>query len=244
MREWPKDALIGIAQPLTWPYIHSWTHLSMMGMDRPDITILDTPRGGDIAEKREAQTKAAIQLGCTHIAYLDADMVYPRSALWDMMEIIEDGLAEMCGIVCYRGAPPHDPLIWGKEEDRLLTPFKDYQFGELVDAGAVGCACLMVKTEALKLVDPPYFQICEIKDNEKVIRRGEDTYFTKKMTSAGARLKVITAYDIGHIREMLIDRHVWLMGMIMAKLKTPERVIQLLKQLEKEEKENGKSFDG
>jgi len=243
MKEWPKDAVIGIAQPLTWPYIHSWTHLSMMGMDRPDIVILDTPRGGDIAEKREAQTKAAIKLGCTHIAYLDADMVYPRHALWDMMEVIEDGLADMCGIVCYRGAPPHDPLIWGGEDDRLLVPFKDYKFGDLVDATAVGCACLMVKTDALKAVQPPYFQVCIVRENEKVIKRGEDTYFTRRCTSAGLRLKVITKYDIGHIREMLIDRNVWLMQLLMSKLKTPERVIELVKQLEKEEKD-GNSIDG
>ena len=234
MKNWPNDVLIGIAQPLTWPYIHSYTHLSMFSLDRPNILLLDTPRGGDIAEKREAQTLAALNSGCTHIAYLDADMVYPRKALWDMMEVIEDHNADLCSIVCYRGAPPHDPLIWGGDNDELLAPFKDYDFGDIVDATAVGCACLLIKVDVLKEIERPWFQICEVTEGEKVIKRGEDTYFTRKCTNRGFKLKVITAYDIGHIREMIIDRNVWLMNILMSKLGSAKRVVQLIKQLEKE----------
>ena len=238
MKEWPKDILLAIAQPLTWPYIHSYTHLSMFAMKRPDIILLDTPRGGDIAEKREKQVEAALARGATHIAFLDADMVYPENALWDMVEVIEEKGADLCGIVCYRGYPPHDPLIWGDAEDRLLIPFRDYNFGDLVDASAVGCGCLTVKAEVFYEVEQPWFQICEVRENERVIRRGEDTYFTRKATSAGFSLKVITAYDIGHIREIVIDRNVWLINLLISKLKTTENIVKLLKRLEEEE-ENG-----
>ena len=237
MKKWPDEMLLAIAQPLTWPYIHSYTHLSMFSMDRPDIVLLDTPRGGDIAEKREKQVEAALSHGATHIAFLDADMVYPRKALWDMTEVLEEQGADLCGIVCYRGYPPHDPLIWGEADDELLVPFRDYNFGDLVNATAVGCGCLMVKTEVFLALDQPWFQICEIKEGEKVVRRGEDTYFTRKATSAGFSLKVITAYDIGHIREMIIDRNVWLINLLVSKLGSTERIIELLKRLEKEEKD-------
>ena len=237
MKDWPKDMKLAIAQPLTWPYIHSWTHMSMFSLDRPDIILLDTPRGGDIAEKREKQAEAVLSHGCTHVAFLDADMVYPKKTLWDMAEVLENG-ADLCGIVCYRGYPPHDPLIWGEADDELLTPFKDYNFGDLVNASAVGCGCLMLKSHVLLGLERPWFQICEIREGERIIRRGEDTYFTRKATSAGFSLKVITSYDIGHIREMVIDRNVWLMNLIISKLGTTERIIELLKRLEKEE-ENG-----
>ena len=217
--------LIGIAQPLTWPYVHSWTHLSMFAMERPDVLLLDTPRGGDIAEKREAQTLAALKAGCSHIAYLDADMVYPPKALVDMIELD----SPLAAVVCYRGAPPHDPLIWGKGDDELLKPFKDYQFGDVVDATAVGCACLLVKREVIEAVRRPWFQVCEIKEGEKIIRRGEDTYFTRKCTSEGFALKVITKYDVGHIREVIIDRDFWLLQMLVRKFGSKEKIIEFLR---------------
>jgi len=203
----------------------------MFAMDRPDIIILDTPRGGDIAEKRDAQTVGALKSGCTHIAYLDADMVYPKTALMDMLQLIESGEADMSAVVCYRGAPPHDPLIWGGDEDRLLRPFQDYNFGDIVDATAVGCACLLVKREVVEELPRPWFQLYIVNEGEKVIRRGEDTYFTRKCTSAGFRLKVITEYDIGHIREIVIDRNIWMLQMLFQKLGSMEKVVELVNSL-------------
>jgi len=225
---WPEGTIIGIAQPLTWPYIHSYTYLSILAMDKPDIIVLDTPRSGGLAEKREAQTKAALQLGCSHIAYLDGDMIFPKTSLFDMMKVLQDG-ADLASIVCYRGAPPWDPLIWGGPNDELLKPFEDYKFGDLVDATAVGCGCLLAKREVFDVVPSPWFQVCEVREGKKVIRRGEDTYFTRKCTNAGLSLKVITAYDIGHLRDISIDRDVFLMGQVLKKFGSLEAVIRFLK---------------
>jgi len=215
----PKDMHLGIAMPLSWSYIHSDTYLSLMSMYRPqNLTILQSPRGGDIAEKREMQSAAAVGMGMTHVVYLDGDMVFPQRCLLDMTEVLETKGADLAGVLCFRGYPPYDPLIWHKEEDRLMKPFKEYKFGDLVEAGATGAACLMVKIEVLKSLPRPWFQVLEKKEGETTIKRGEDVYFTRKATDSGFKLKIITEYDVGHLRNIRIDRDFWASYLLIARV--------------------------
>ena len=229
----PKDMKLGWAMPLTWPYINSDTHLSLMAMKRPDFIYLETPRGGDIGEKRQAQVEYGMKEGCTHFIFLDADMVYHPNTLVDLFEVLED--ADLAGGLCYRGYPPYDPLIWHPTEERLLKPFKDYKFGDVVDAGSTGCACLLVKRQVFEGLPLPWFTMAVEKvdrdGKEMLLRRGEDTYFTRNATKAGFKLKVMTKYDIGHLREMQVDRHFWLIHAIIGRLGSWENAIILLNKL-------------
>ena len=86
---------LGIVQPaFDWNYIHEWTHRSMLGLIIPwDRFIADTPRGGDIAEKREAMTEACLRAECNIVAYLDADMVISVFNGGDAAALCMDGVA-------------------------------------------------------------------------------------------------------------------------------------------------------
>lgn len=214
MKPWPDSVKLGIACPLTWPYINSTTHVSMLAMDRPDFILLEASRGGDIAEKRENQVEEGMRLGCTHILLMDADMVYPPQTIPDLFKLLQVHGADMAGGLCYRGYEPYNPLAWHPTEERQLKPFEDYNFGDIISAGATGAACLLIKREVFEKVDRPWFRIQTeektIDGKTVVIRRGEDTYFTRKATKAGFSLLINTAYDIGHLREFAVDRHFWI----------------------------------
>jgi hypothetical protein len=224
-----EDVKIGWAMPLDWPYIHSETHKSLVGMIKPNMVYLETPRGGDLAEKREAQCKAAVEEKCTYVWLADADMVYPRTVLVDLVDAIENHGADMAGVLCYRGYPPYDPLIWSKDGEGLLKPFKDYQFGDLVEAGATGAACLLIRREVFESIPNPWFQIVKTEKTldgvSTIIKRGEDTYFTRKATQAGFKLKIITAYDVDHIREFGINRSWWLIHNLVGSCSTDKKNI-------------------
>lgn len=214
---WNKSTYLGFAMPLTWPYINSMTHISCLAMHRPNFLYLDSSRGGDIAEKRELQVNAGMDNGCTEIFLLDGDMVYPPESLNDMYGLLKNG-ADMAGVVCYRGYPPYNPLIWHPTEERQLRPFEDYQFGDIVEAGSTGAACLLIKREVFEKLPRPWFRIQQEETKEwdvakdklgrlrrkgksitTVLRRGEDTYFTRNATKAGFKLKILTSYDLGHL---------------------------------------------
>jgi hypothetical protein len=88
-------------------------------------------------------------------------------------------------------------------------------------------------------VERPWFRI---QSEEKtvdgkiiVIRRGEDTYFTRRATTAGFKLLINTAYDIGHMREFAVDRHFWITFGILNKLGSWSNVFKLFRKLKDKE---------
>lgn len=239
---WPEGTKLGWCMPLTWPYINSMTHTSLLGVDRPNFLLLEASRGGDIAEKREFQVAEGMKLGCTHFILLDADMVYPPETITDLFDLLENHGASMAGGLCYRGYEPYDPLIWGLGDENLLKPFENYQFGDIVEAGATGAACLLIKREVFENLERPWFRI---QTEEKtvdgkviVIRRGEDTYFTRNATKAGFKLLINTAYDIGHLREFAVDRHFWITCGILNKMGNWDNAFKLFRKLNDKEWRN------
>ncbi len=240
MNPWPENLKLGWALPLDWPFISSSTHMSLMSMQRPDFIYLDTARGGDIAEKRDRQVQEAMRIGCTHILFLDGDMVYPQRTLVDLFDLLNRG-ADLASIICYRGYPPYDPILWRADGDseKKLFPFRDYKFGDVVEAGATGLACVLVKREVFEKLEPPWFRIQREEVNREgkvlIIQRGEDTYFTRRATKAGFRFLVNTSYDIGHLREFMVDREFWLTYSIVNKLGSWENVAKLMIKLQNKE---------
>lgn len=216
-KNFPLTLRLGICMPLSWTHISRYTHLSLLGMEKPDFIYLDSPEGGDLASIREAQADKGMQEGCSHIFFVDGDMVFPKSTLVDLFDVLENKGADLASIICYRRTPPYDPIIFNKndEEEGLMRPFRDYQFGDLVDAGSTGAACLLVKRRVFEELERPWF--CEhieekLLDSGKtvVIKKGEDTYFTSRAVKAGFKLKVITEYDIGHLCTIEANRRLWM----------------------------------
>jgi hypothetical protein len=227
---YPLGMRLGLAIPLSWNYIHTWTHLSLLSMDKPDFIYLDAPRGGDLEGKREAQIEKGMDKGCTHFFIGDADMMYPHSTLKDLVNLVEYKGADLGSVICYRGYEPYDPIIWEKGGHKLLKPFEDFQFGDIVEAGATGCSCLLVKRRVFEELPKPWFRVLEeektVDGKRMYYRSGEDFYFTSNAVKAGFKLKVITEYDIGHIREAVVTRHMYMIWNTVSGL-TGEQMIQL-----------------
>lgn len=205
-----SGVVLGIGMPSASGYVPKETALSLAFLDKPrDTYILNDPRGGDVGEKRDMMAAEALKKGCTHLLFLDDDMAFPQqSMIFDMLRVMEEHCAGLVGVLCYRGYPPYDPLIW--KEERLAVPGRDYNFGEVVHATATGAACLLVNTEVFLSLPAPWFQVVLEKEDKQVIRRGEDTYFTRRVTKAGWPLRIITEYDTLHMRNIPVDRYLWM----------------------------------
>jgi len=238
---------LGLAMPLDWEHVNRYTHISMLCLERPDFVYLDAPRGGDIAEKREGQIEKGMELECTHFAMLDGDMVYPEDTLKKLMDLIvtphqtnkgEMIIGDMAGGLVYRGYPPYEPVVWERSSNgkgKIMWPFQDFKFGEILDAGATGCACLLVKRQVFEEMERPWFRIQKeektVDGKVITIRRGEDTYFTENAVKKGFRLLIDTTEDVGHMRLFQIDRHFWVLFTILAAMPDMEHLIVLLKKV-------------
>ncbi len=248
---WPSNCKLGLAIPHTWSKIDYNTHLSLMAMRKPNMDILEAGQGGELDTKRENQILQGLARGCTHFLIGDGDMRYPENILIDLFKIVGEG-ADMAGGLCYRGYPPYDPIAWHPTEDRMLIPFVDYIFGDVIDAGAAGCACLLVKKEVFEKLDRPWFQNKWEKilsDEEKPLLEYEegDHYFTRKATRAGFKFKILTKYDVDHLREFPVNRELWLTHGLLSRLGSWGTIIALFKKLADrnwiEREINGASFE-
>ncbi len=234
----PKDCKLAWAIPHTMSMISTATHYSLFGIIRPpNVEYLAAQRGAGIDECRERQAEEAIRLGCTHIWFADGDMVFPPLTLVALFALLEHG-ADLAGGLCYRGYPPFEPIAWHPSEKRMLLPLKDFAFGDVVEARATGCACLLVKAEVFEKLNKPWFLIRR-KKNGHVIA-GEDFYFTERATSAGFKLSIWTEKDIDHTREFPVNREIFFMsnlfGKILGKERNWDRVTALWKKLNEDPK--------
>jgi glycosyltransferase involved in cell wall biosynthesis/cephalosporin hydroxylase len=232
---WPSNCLLGLAIPHTWPNINYVTHLSLMGMKKPNMIILEAGSGGELDQKREFQIEKGLIQGCTHIFVADGDMRYPNNILIDLFKVLEEG-ADLAGGLCYRGYPPYDPIAWHPTEHRMLIPFKDYKFGDVIDSGAMGGACLLVKRGVFEKLSRPWFKNREeiaINDNgeEWIDYQEGDNYFTRKATGAGFKLRIFTKYDVDHMREFPVNRDLWLTHGLLSRCGDWGTIIALFKKL-------------
>jgi len=236
MGKWPEGLKLGIGVPTSWPYMNTNTSVSLLTLEKPDFVYLDSPvQGGDIAEKREYQSAYAVEKGLTDVLFLDYDMVFPPNVLVDMFEVRKKYGADIVGGLCYRGYPPYEPLAFSKD-GRPLLPFRDFKFGDVLDVGSTGAACLLVKTDVFVALERPWFRFetleretidSEGKKTVRVQKRGEDTYFTRRAFEAGFKIAIMTNYDIGHLREFSVDRHFWIYFGILNKVGSWKRIINL-----------------
>lgn len=228
---WPANCKLGRAMPHTWSHIEYMTALSLEAMRKPNMIVLEAGRGSEMDTKREHQIESGMVQGCTHFFICDGDMVFPPNILIDLFNVLNDG-ADIAGGLCYRGYPPYDPIAWHPTEDRMLLPFVDFKFGDVVDVAATGAACLLVKREVFEKLPKPWFQRRYKKeDSEETHQEGEDHYFTKKATEAGFKIRLHTKHDVDHLREFPINRQLWLIHNLLGRCGDWGTIVSLYKKL-------------
>lgn len=215
----PPGVKLAWAMPHTMNMISTATHYSLFMVKRPQaVEYMGVPRGGDIAEKRERQVEAALASGCTHVWLMDGDMVFPPEILVDLFNLLGAG-ADLAGGLCFRGYPPWEPVLFHPTKNRMMLPFQDFKFGDIVKPRATGAACLLVKRNVFDKLDQPWFLVKRSEtDRFAKVEISEDCYFTSHATAAGFKLWVHTKYDVDHIREFSVNRELFFTTQLMARL--------------------------
>ena len=231
----PDGVKLAIALPHTMSTISTVTHHSLFCVARPDrVAYLTAHSGGDLANRREYQIEEALKSQCTHIWLIDGDMDFPDDILIRLFKLLKQG-ADLAGGLCYRGYPPHEPIAKHPTKKGNMKPLVDFQFGDIIEAKATGTACLLVKREVFEKVPRPWFSIIrDAKDPLKIVE-SLDHYFTSRATELGFKLWIDTYKDVGHLKEIGINRDFYFMNEIFDKLAGPEqktnRIYKLVQKL-------------
>lgn len=134
-----------------------------LGKEMPDVKFFFMPpERVSIDNMRNMAAKCALELECDYLMFIDDDMLLHPNTLKSMLAAKRDIVMAHTYIRGY----PFKPMSFysvPKEGEIELHNFTDEMLNEqkdengLVDAAAVGFACVLIKVELLKELPPPYF---------------------------------------------------------------------------------------
>lgn len=150
---------------------------------------------GNIADMRNFLIKAALDADATHLWMLDADMVYPKEALWHLIKSNKDIIG---GLACKR-FPPHTPLHLQLPKDSpsvyMVKPSIPPYPPSVEEVAAIGGAGMLLSRFVL---DTPSLRFRDDRFYEGT-RVGEDIAFCADARAAGFHIYQDTRVGFGHI---------------------------------------------
>jgi len=126
-----------------------------------------------VHQNRDTIVRQALESGCSHLLFVDTDMVFPHDTINRLMALEKD----IVGIKCNKRIFP-------------LTPLVDVT--ELSEVPFVGTGIMLIDMEVFKKIGKPYFSFDKESDSE-------DKYFCNKAIANGFKVWCDPTIPIGHI---------------------------------------------
>jgi hypothetical protein len=148
--------------------------------------VIINPKCSLVQKGRYIGVNQALDAGCSHVMFIDSDMVMPSNTIVTLFQHNKDIVG------CYYPKRMQGGVIVGTEY-RFNKPFNRSHSG-LQKAYTLGCGMLMIKTEVFKNTPEPWFHV-EFCDGEFT---SEDEYFCIN-SSANVWCDCDLSKHIGHI---------------------------------------------
>lgn len=121
---------------------------------------------------RESLAMKAIELGCTHLLFVDTDMYFEKDAITRLVKRNKD----IIGVNAHLRTIPAVSTLKVDEGVKL-------EGKKLVKCNGVGTGFTLIKTDVFKNISHPYF-FWEVDEMGQVVT-GEDFWFCRKAREAG-----------------------------------------------------------
>ena len=186
--------LVGVptleGRPISWGWTENQYQLRFpLGSSHTRLRVQDAY----VDDARNAICAQALAIGADYVFFVSDDVHVPSNAfiqLWSHRDPLVTG-------VYWDKSYPSFPYLW---RGLLKGPFLDWKVGEYVPVDVAGCDCLLIHTDVLRAIEPPWFS------REWVFEPGqqisdiatEDFYFFTKARAAGFQLMADTIVQCGH----------------------------------------------
>jgi hypothetical protein len=131
--------------------------------------------------QRERLAQQALAIKSDYALWLDSDMMFPSTTA---MRLMAHNVDVVCSNYMKRSVPLQTVAYPERGNWENWLPLEGDQ--ELQEVEGVGMGCMMMKTEVLNKITPPYFAF-EYKDKEW---HGEDFFFQSKLRKAGYKILI------------------------------------------------------
>lgn len=154
------------------------------------------PSWGMVDEARNNSAKEALDVGASHLMFIDSDMVFPDNGI---LTLASKNKLIIGANYNRRKLPLTCTVKIADEKGNLIEveggkipkyPFKAY---------AVATGFMLIRTEIFKTLEKPWFAYEY--DSEKDTTIGEDVYFCKKVRAKGIDVWCDPTIEVKHIGE-------------------------------------------
>ena len=205
-----KAINVAIGIPLAGDYSgHRKFWESLLMMKKPGVfQPIVVPRV-TIQHARNLIVSKALELNCTHVLFIDDDMIFPQDAAIRLLEHDRD---IVCGLAFQR-KKPHMPCIFRNvidNDEQQIYPMEIVKQG-LFEIDACGSAFVLIKTDVFRKLEEPWYVWGDKTLGVYVDKGGlgEDISFSLKAKRAGFEVFCDTDLIITHIgdNEEVTDIH-------------------------------------
>jgi len=158
-----------------------------------NIDLIITRHNGSVIPKlRNEAVKKAMEYNCSHLLFIDSDMVFDKDYLEKLLNLDRD----IVGGLCVVRQEPFAPVVKKIDDDGIYRVYHGLEDGRFrSDADAIGTAFMLIKIGVFNKIKPPWFAMPPF--GEGVI--GEDMYFCKLAKEAGYDICIDPQMIVGHV---------------------------------------------
>src|SRR6266545_2417946 len=184
---------------ITGEYIRQASFLpSFIGLQRPPNSVTSTVHGQSPASGRNEVIKQALDNNCTHIFFMDDDMVFPPDTL---MKLIAHDKPIVSALYLLRSFP-HRPAFFDKaysDGKCKYTPLTRDLKG-LVKGVNAGFGAVLISTEVFSKLEQPYVRLGELEKDGWC----DDIGFFNRCREAGYDIWCDLDTPVGHMTSSVI----------------------------------------
>ncbi len=184
----------------------AFTQMVAGGFARNTIAGLIQSGHGVLSHARNNIIMEALKGDCSHILFVDSDMVPRRDTLAKLL--VED--VDILSALYFMRQKPHLPVMTKRlpvrtMKDRMEISIEgyvtDYPKDAIIQVGAIGMGCALIKRTVFERIkekngDEKWFSF---ENNE-----GEDFFFCRRAAELGISCHVHTGAEVGHVANVVI----------------------------------------
>ena len=193
-----KKILIGLS---TGEHIRRAEFLPhFMGLERPDGTVAMSVHGQSPAKSRNMIVEQAFDSKCTHVFFLDDDMVPPRDTLMKLASHDKDIVSALYLLRSF----PHYPALFDKAytNGKCKFTFLNDQLDSdgLVQAVNCGLGCILISIDVFRRLEKPWVRLGEISKDDWC----DDIGFFNRAREAGFDIWCDLSATVGHMTNVVV----------------------------------------
>lgn len=155
--------------------------------------------GSTVAEARNACVDEALKHNARYVFFLDDDVLVPPDALLRMVGKLEQESqwALVSGIVPTKTSPT-EPCVY---RGNGTGGYWRWKHGDTFEIDSCGLACCLIRGDALRELEPPWFDWQHSAGNGTYMEEGEDIGFCNRLRLSGGRLLADGGVICAHVEE-------------------------------------------